>query len=445
MPAKRTVKEKRTDIKNKVARLQKQGKAADQERINKLNKLIEIADDDLDPMDIDTFLEDEVDADDASNGEGEGQENLASSGNTNTPSPAQASNPTPANVTANTTPGQTSTHAATAGRYDEGNTANTGTRNNSNNSKPIVKTEPDEDSLFVPSGRTATVPSNESVVDLDKDPEEPLLSVGGSGGGRGVETTAWSEKQGYINRYGKKGCMRYRLDDFPSDKFEKSKSVNFISNAMGTRTEPDSRTLWLKKARLSGQIWGVAWRSDGSRDDLRLIDPAVAGKANGGDNWPTTYVLVNWIHNEEMLKRWETRSTVRRFWKKSTDKLIYEAASAAEDLYLKASGNVRGYTRSPSLPLITRKSSTPTRQSPRLSFSPSPVSPLLGSDRKASRTPISMSPKPGSGDMIAKMEQLRMLFCMTMNVRNFSDLDKDAQIGFASTMVKLANEEVTSN
>ncbi|TLS21241.1 uncharacterized protein PpBr36_10454 [Pyricularia pennisetigena] len=69
---------------------------------------------------------------------------------------------------------------------------------------------------------------------------------------------------------------------------------------------------------------------------------------------PTTYVLVKWNINGKKIKSWETRSYIRRLWKKSdkADQAIHNAAVKAENRYRMAQGWGRLSSRSPSVSLI---------------------------------------------------------------------------------------------
>jgi hypothetical protein len=425
---KKTPEQKRAKVNERLTKL---ASDEDKQEIARLKELLSKSDQDLDAMDLDKDIDD-VDYPDENNNDGDGEKGSTSSddtnkasaeqadnppqsktsantapsqtsGGTNNESAGQADNPLKANTTAKTAPSQTSggTNNASAGQADNSPKANTtantapsgtieGTRgDNSNNSRPKIKIKLDEgtnkDSLFVP--EEGADPSR--AIDLDKDPEEPLFSTLGSKNSADITTVGWNEKGKFINRYGKKGCMRYRIDDFCSPEFIPEASNNFQTNALGTQTKEGSTKLRYGKANFLNRIWGVAWEGNLG---LQAIDPARAGKKNGPNAWPVTYILTEWT----IGKRWETRSTLRKLWGKKADSCIYEAACQAEEYYLNSTRNasVRGYTRSPSAPLryaSPAQSLSPTqeryptqeRQSARLgrSRSSSPTSPLHASNR----------------------------------------------------------------
>ncbi|TLD09487.1 hypothetical protein PspLS_11872 [Pyricularia sp. CBS 133598] len=69
---------------------------------------------------------------------------------------------------------------------------------------------------------------------------------------------------------------------------------------------------------------------------------------------PNTYVLVKWKIDGKEIKSWETRTCIRRLWKKleKADQAIYNAALEAENRYRMAQGLGRLSSRSPSVGLI---------------------------------------------------------------------------------------------
>jgi hypothetical protein len=250
-----------------------------------------------------------------------------------------------------TSPGQSSQNqpvTSTEGKQDQGV---------GNNNAP-VKTEAADDSLFVPQTDPPKPSDNSGSKDSDsEDPDstEPLFGVPVHVLGKDVTTVSWSSQArgGYINRYGKKGYMRFRIDDTTASGYVKDSSQDYHKTALGD--EKKGKKFVYTKDDFTGRIWGVAWKGEGGEDDLDLIDPNLAGKRkdstgnSSGKNWPETRVLVEW---KEAGKRWETRTTVRRLWGTKADARIFEAAKKAESAYNGAGKDRAGYTRSPEAALL---------------------------------------------------------------------------------------------
>jgi hypothetical protein len=361
------------------ARAETEDKIESKKEIEKLKALIAKKDEDLENEVLEDSIMEDADVADASDGEGDEQGGSASADDgkekqeqenrlngsqqpaTSTPGARQGEDPaapapTLATPPATTKPGksdgnkQPSAEATLPGQSNQGQPIPTieGKQDQGagNNYAP-VKTEPSEESLFVP--EIDPRPTE------DTDPKEPLFGVPFHALGKDVTTVAWNSQArgGYINLYGKKGYMRFRIDDTSTPGYVKDPSKDYYMQALGD--EKNGKRYIHTKDNFTGRIWGVAWKGEGGEDDLDLINPDLAGKRkdrNGnivGKNWTETRVLVEW--KGKFGKRWETRTTVRRLWGTKADTRIFEAAKKAETAYNSAGNNREGYTGSPQAPL----------------------------------------------------------------------------------------------
>jgi hypothetical protein len=290
-----------------------------------------------------------------------------------------------------------------------------------NNNAP-VKTEAADDSLFVPQTDPPKPSDNSGSKDSDsEDPDstEPLFGVPVHVLGKDVTTVSWSSQArggGYINRYGKKGYMRFRIDDTTASGYVKNPSQDYHKTALGD--EKKKKKYVYTKDDFTGRIWGVAWKGEGGEDDLDLIDPNLAGKRkdstgnSSGKNWPETRVLVEW---KEAGKRWETRTTVRRLWGTKADARIFEAAKKAESAYNGAGKDRAGYTRSSEAALLyDRASSSPGR-------SESPTS---------ARTSPSSTSADTTADAYESLAKFMKAYLIMMNVPKADELTTAGKVEF---------------
>jgi hypothetical protein len=358
----KTVEQKREAVGNKITKLKKQPNQSKGE-VERLQALLAKNDEDLDREPLEDIDREPLEDSDMQDNETPDADHSQTGGNErssgNSPDAPQADPPRAAGSAKSGGGGQSS---AVTGLTDKSTPDQRQRRqaggNNNQSSEPSVKREPDDDTspLFVG--------ESESKFDPENDPEEPLFASPSHSLGKDVRTVAWNSQSGtYINGYGKKGCARYRLDDNCTAGYKKDDSEDFYKNPLGHKNE--HRKWTYTKDHFSGQIWGVAWGGDGSHNDLDLIDPNQAGRQKGKDGnetgaaWPRTYVLLLWDVDNQKLKRWETRTTLRRLWgKKKADKAIFEAACQAEERYIDTTDKgARGYTKSPSAALHQRTTS----------------------------------------------------------------------------------------
>ncbi|KAM0278408.1 hypothetical protein ACHAQH_005163 [Verticillium albo-atrum] len=189
---------------------------------------------------------------------------------------------------------------------------------------------------------------------LDEDGEEALFVRHIPKHGDHIQTVGWGKGQTgtfYINRHGKKGASKYRLESLAEsaeyeDREKNDEDPHKVTNSenrYGDKKLPNGKWKYTKRHIIG--IWGVAWECPvGCGDNLDLINPDVV------DKWPTTYVLIMWDIEGQRKKVWETRSSLRSRWtKKGADAAIYEAACEAEDRYTEAETGARpASSRSPS-------------------------------------------------------------------------------------------------
>ncbi|EGY20839.1 uncharacterized protein VDAG_02363 [Verticillium dahliae VdLs.17] len=206
----------------------------------------------------------------------------------------------------------------------------------------------DEEALFV---ATKQRTDDDDQDELDEDGEKALFVRHIPKHGDHIQTVGWGQgKTGtfYINRHGKRGASKYRLESLAeSAEYEEREKndedphkVTNSENRYGDKKLPNGKWKYTKRHIIG--IWGVAWECPrglwgGSRSDIV-------------DKWPTTYVLIMWDIEGERKKVWETRSSLRSRWtKKGADAAIYEAACEAEDRHTEAETGMRpASSRSPS-------------------------------------------------------------------------------------------------
>ncbi|KAM0321856.1 hypothetical protein ACHAQA_009861 [Verticillium albo-atrum] len=209
----------------------------------------------------------------------------------------------------------------------------------------------DEEPLFV-AAKDKTDEDDQD--ELDEDGEKALFVRHIPKHGDHIQTVGWGKGQTgtfYINRHGKKGASKYRLESLAEsaeyeDREKNEEDPHKVTNSenrYGDKKLPNGKWKYTKRHIIG--IWGVAWECPvGRGDDLDLINPDVV------DKWPTTYVLIMWDIDGQREKVWETRSSLRSRWtKKGADAAIYEAACEAEDRYTEAETGARpASSRSPS-------------------------------------------------------------------------------------------------
>ncbi|KAM0321480.1 hypothetical protein ACHAQA_010094 [Verticillium albo-atrum] len=209
----------------------------------------------------------------------------------------------------------------------------------------------DEEPLFV-AAKDRTDEDDQD--ELDEEGEKALFVRHIPKHGDHMQTVGWGKGQTgtfYINRHGKKGASKYRLESLAEsaeyeDREKNEEDPHKVTNSenrYGDKKLPNGKWKYTKRHIIG--IWGVAWECPvGCGDDLNLINPDVV------DKWPTTYVLIMWDIDGQREKVWETRSSLRSRWtKKGADAAIYEAACEAEDRYTEAETGARpASSRSPS-------------------------------------------------------------------------------------------------
>ncbi|KAH7363526.1 hypothetical protein B0T11DRAFT_329497 [Plectosphaerella cucumerina] len=176
----------------------------------------------------------------------------------------------------------------------------------------IKKEDESEESLLVPEFEEGTSDDDDDGK-LDEDGEEALYIRHTPKPNEQVETVGWGNVKRttyYINRYGKKGASRYRMEMLAdsAEYEERTKNdadpqkVSNPNNRYGDKKLFSGHYKYTKRHIIG--IWGVAWEgadAGACMDDLDRIDPAKVT-----DKWPTTFVLVMWNIDGEHKKAWET-------------------------------------------------------------------------------------------------------------------------------------------
>lgn len=186
--------------------------------------------------------------------------------------------------------------------------------------------------------------------------EKPLVPFPGSAADGKVKTVGWLGGWGtrYINMHGSKSAPTYRIEEYcyPPN-YEDEKHTTYQKQNVSNQENRYGEKMENGKYKYTGRhilgIYGVAWTRnlDVSPHELDSIDPQRKKK-------PSTYVLVKWKIDGKEIKSWETRTCIRRLWKKleKADQAIYNAALEAENRYRMAQGLGRLSSRSPSVGLI---------------------------------------------------------------------------------------------
>ncbi|TLS20474.1 uncharacterized protein PpBr36_11352 [Pyricularia pennisetigena] len=215
--------------------------------------------------------------------------------------------------------------------------------------------------------------SNEGLLELDEadateidalkqaafdNDEKPLVSFPGRTADGEVKTVGWLGGRGarYINIYGSKSAPRYRIEDYCyPPKYDDEKHTTYQKQNISYRENRYGESMENGKYKYTGRnmlgIFGVAWTPN-SPNELETIDPQ--RKKESDAKWNTTYVLVKWDIDGKEIKSWETRTCIRRLWKRKeiADQAIYDAALEAENRYRIENGLGRFSSRSPSVGLI---------------------------------------------------------------------------------------------
>ncbi|KAH9427488.1 hypothetical protein MCOR02_012119 [Pyricularia oryzae] len=188
--------------------------------------------------------------------------------------------------------------------------------------------------------------------------DKPLVPFPGSAADGKVKTVGWLGGRGarYINMYGSKSAPRYRIEEYCyPPRYEDEKHTTYQKQNISYRENRYGESMENGKYKYTGRnmlgIFGVAWTPN-SPDELETIDPQRKKESNA--KWNTTYVLVKWKIDGKEIKSWETRTCIRRLWKRKeiADQAIYDAALEAENRYRIENGLGRFSSRSPSVGLI---------------------------------------------------------------------------------------------
>lgn len=188
--------------------------------------------------------------------------------------------------------------------------------------------------------------------------DKPLVPFPGSAADGKVKTVGWLGGRGarYINMYGSKSAPRYRIEEYCyPPRYEDEKHTTYQKQNISYRENRYGDSMENGKYKYTGRnmlgIFGVAWTPN-SPSELETIDPQRKKKSDA--KWNTTYVLVKWKIDGKEIKSWETRTCIRRLWKRKeiADQAIYDAALEAENRYRIENGLGRFSSRSPSVGLI---------------------------------------------------------------------------------------------
>ena len=431
-----------------IERLRREDKAQDQEKLKKLEALINASEEELGKVnDLEEMLDD-VDEMDTTEWNGQAVEDPTGSGSSTSTEAQQGANSNSSQETAASSQqgqsrsqeGQPSGSSQTAGGQTQAqqdnaqqNNAqqapvnsqsqgqqsdsqqNNAQQNNAQQTPIPIKIESQDDSstLFVPEEE---VPGYGA----------PLLERPGSSTEGDKTTVGWTGQTGtkYINRYGKKSAARYRLEFFADKSYDEHDlpAEDNVSNQDNRLGDKKVGTKWKYTRRHLKSIYGVAWMSAGidpSEDDLDLLDPSARRK-----RWVRTYILVAWEIPDETGKlfitmKWEPRSALRARWGgKQADQAIYDAARKAEERYEEAVTGIRaGLDRMPSVGLndeFTRRMREQSLAAPG-STTPKPVG--SASEKRSAGVP------GVQGDLRMAFMQWRADYLMMSDVERFEDLD----------------------
>ncbi|TLD03283.1 uncharacterized protein PgNI_12299 [Pyricularia grisea] len=245
--------------------------------------------------------------------------------------------------------------------------------------------------------------------------DKPLVPFPGSAADGKVKTVGWlgGRSARYINMYGSKSAPRYRIEEYCyPPRYEDEKHTTYQKQNSSYRENRYGESMENGKYKYTGRnmlgIFGVAWTPN-SPNELETIDPQ--RKKESHAKWNTTYVLVKWKIDGKEIKSWETRTCIRRLWKRKeiADQAIYDAALEAENRYRIEDGLGRFSSRSPSVGLIH------DRVEQRRAESLNPVSPaqerVEAASQTANPTPANASiarllaMPPASGELIPIFNQ----------------------------------------
>jgi hypothetical protein len=249
----RTVEQKRAAVNNRITKLKRHpNQNQSKKEIERLQALLAKEDKDLDQESMEDISIEDNKTPNAGHSQMRGNEQSSGkSSDTPQADPPRADSPSAAGSTQSRGGRQSSAGETVAGQTNE-STPDQRQRHqaegsNNQNSKPFIKSEPDDDTspLFVG--------ESESKFDPENDPKEPLFASLSHSLGKDVRTVAWnSQSETYINSYRKKGCARYRLDNNCTASYKKDKSKDFYKNSLGDKKE--HRKWTYTKDHFSGQI-----------------------------------------------------------------------------------------------------------------------------------------------------------------------------------------------
>jgi hypothetical protein len=162
-----------------------------------------------------------------------------------------------------------------------------------------------------------------------------------------VKTVAYGDFKGrfYINQYGPKNAPVWRIEPFPTAHWTSEYGrdpphelcVTNVTNRFGDVYDNLGKKRWGNEH--IGAYYGVAFENS-----IDTIDPRNLDRKYYKDNglrlpaMDRCYILCGWdLHSEKMNydKRWETRSTIRRFLKPNADVEIYNHAVTCENRFKK--------------------------------------------------------------------------------------------------------------
>jgi hypothetical protein len=163
-----------------------------------------------------------------------------------------------------------------------------------------------------------------------------------------VKTVGYGNFQGrfYINQYGPQNAPVWRIERYPTAQWTSEFGsdpphglcVTNVKNRMGDVYDDSGKKKW--GSEHIGGWYGVAFE-----DSIDTVDPRLVDKAYYKHNnlrlprLTRCYVLVGWdplSEKKSFDKKWETRSTIRRFLGESeADRRIYNSAVACEKRFQK--------------------------------------------------------------------------------------------------------------
>jgi hypothetical protein len=241
---------------------------------------------------------------------------------------------------------------------------------------------------------------------------------------KNLTTVAWFNGN-FINKSGPKNAPRYRIENNAADaKYEEelppNEKISNKKNRFGEVENDAGKHKYTK--RHVDDILGVAWAVPANThpdNELDLLDPSLVDSTKRGRKFVETRILIRWDIEGKLKVAWETRTTMRRLYKKDGDQVIYDAACDGESRCEQVTGGTRyAKDRSPSVGLASKRVKRFREQSLR-------ASPARSSLNRSTRSsPASARSTAADMDILKKaLESFRLDYCELLGVDSIADLD----------------------